>query len=326
MIQPPELKLTLPVSLSNGVRATTSQVWNVLLAAYEGNLERVKKLVSECPELIYAQYNYAPPIHFAVREGHTELVKYLLDQGAYYPPYKIYPFQETLLTIATDRHHREIIDMLEAYQKQPGLWKYKGDNGEIHYSRTSIEIEFQDAVDKEDLNRTRKILEQHPGFAADQTYFWSEGILLFAAKHNNREMMDLLLSYGARMPEVLKWAQYYYFESLEGAKYIMEKGMSPNVMSWQRVRLLHDMAQKGEIAKAELLLKYGADIDPVDGEYQSTPLGMAVRWGHTDMVEYLIKQGADLNKAGASWATPLAWARAKEHVHIKKLLFDAGAR
>lgn len=326
MIQPVELRSTLPVSLSNGVRATTAQVWSVLVAACQGNLHKLKELVSEIPELIYAQYNYTPPIHFAVREGHIELVKYLLEQGAHDPTYKIYPFRESLLTIATDRHHREIINMLEAYQKQPGLWKYSGDNGEIHYNRTSIELEFQEAVDKEDLGKTRRMLEQHPGFATDHTYFWGEGILVFAAKNNNRQMIDLLISYGASVPEVLKWAQYYYFESLEGAQYIMAKGMDPNVMSWQRVRLLHDMAQKGNIAKAELLLKYGAGIDPVDDEYQSTPLGMAARWGHTDMVEYLIKQGADLNKAGAVWATPLAWARSKEHVHIKKLLFDAGAR
>jgi ankyrin repeat protein len=29
------------------------------------------------------------PIHFAVREGHVELVKYLLDNGAHDPNYKI---------------------------------------------------------------------------------------------------------------------------------------------------------------------------------------------------------------------------------------------
>ena len=112
-------------------------------------------------------------------------------------------------------------------------------------------------------------------------------------------MIDLLMSYGAKVPDILKWTQYYYFERLDGATYMMEKGMNPNTMSWQHVTILHDMAQKGFVDKAELLIKHGADINPVDEEYQSTPLGMAVRWGHTEMVKYLLKQGADPNKSGA---------------------------
>ena len=60
MLQPHELKLRLPMMLSNGVRSTTEMVWSILKASYEGELEKVKKLVSECPELIYAQYNYTP--------------------------------------------------------------------------------------------------------------------------------------------------------------------------------------------------------------------------------------------------------------------------
>ena len=74
------------------------------------------------------------------------------------------------------------------------------------------------------------------------------------------------------------------------------------------------------------LLKYGADIDPVEEEYRSTPLGMAARWGHVEMVNYLIAKGADINKAGASWSTPLAWAKKKRHAEIEKVLIDAGTK
>src|SRR4030095_10232332 len=148
----------------------------------------------------------------------------------------------------------------------------------------------------------------------------SEGILTFAAKENNREMIDLLMEYGATVPDVLKWTQFYYFERYDGAAYMLEKGMNPNTMSWHHVTILHDMAQKGDIRKAELLIKHGADIDPVDEEYQSTPLGMAARWGHVAMVEYLLGKGAYPNKSGARWSTPLAWARKKGHAEIEKIL------
>ncbi|MFC0774734.1 ankyrin repeat domain-containing protein [Terrimonas alba] len=325
MIQPNELKLTLPMVLANNVISSTAKVWEILLASYKGDLATIKKLEKECPELIYAQYNYTPPIHFAVREGYIEIVHFLLKEGAHDPTYKIYPFQENLETIAQDREHDDIAWLLQDYANQPTLQKYKGDNGEILYERTELEKEFERVIDQGNLQRTEEILKEHPEFALDNTFFWSEGILTFAAKENNRPMIDLLISYGAKIPDILKWAQYYYFEHDEGAVYMMEKGMNPNTMSWHHVTLLHDMAQKGNLVKASLLLQYGADIDPIDEEYQSTPLGLATKWGHPEIVELLLAQGADPNKSGAAWSTPIAWAKKKGHAEIEKMLTRAGA-
>lgn len=325
MIQPAEMKLTLPMKLSNNVVSTTTKVWDTLVASKDGNLQRLKQLTGECPELVYAQYNYTPPVYFAVREGHVDVTKYLLDLGALAPSYATYPFQDTLLTITEDRGYQDIALLLKEYLADPDRCRYTGDNGEIYYNRTELESDFQLAVDKGDLKRTEEILQEHPEFALDETYFWGEGILVFAAKKNNRKMVDLLMSYGAMVPGILKWTQFYYFERLDGAAYMMEKGMNPNVMSWHKVTLLHDMAQKGYIEKAELLLKYGAGINAVDEEYQTTPLGMAARWGQTEMVEFLLNHGADPNKSGAAWATPLAWAVKKKHPQIIDRLKKAGA-
>ena len=82
-------------------------VWCMLRASWEGDLERVKALASRRPALIRREYNYTPPIHFAVREGHPELVRYLLDQGAD-PTHSTYPFRDSLLTMARDHEHDEI--------------------------------------------------------------------------------------------------------------------------------------------------------------------------------------------------------------------------
>lgn len=326
MLQPYDMKLDLPMKLANNMMSTTTKVWETLVAAKGGELDRMKALANEYPSLLYAQYNYTPPIHFAVREGHVDMVRYLLDNGAHAPGYRIYPFLENLQTLASDRGLDQIEDMLNEYAADSLIQKYKGDNGEIFYNRTALQKEFEKAADTGDLEKTESILKQHPDWAKDETYFWGEGILTFAVKTNNRPMIDLLMSYGARVPNVLKWCQFYYFEHDEGAAYIMEKGMNPNTMSWQHVTILHDMAQKGNITKAALLLKYGADINPIDEEYQSTPLGMAARWGQAEMVNYLLQQGADPNKAGAAWATPLAWANKKKHTAVEKILIDAGAR
>lgn len=312
------------MELSNGIVSTTTSVWAVLTASRNGDLSRVKELGAACPELIYAQYNYTPPIHFAVREGHTALVEYLLDEGAYDPEYKTYPFGDDLLTVAADRGYAVIVQLLQQYRDDPSRWRFKGDNGRIIREWTEPKREFEQAVNKGDTGKTKRILETHPAFALDESFFWGEGILAMPAHDGNHPMIELLMSYGAKAPDILKWAQFYYFEKYETAAFLMDKGMNPDIRSWHEVRLLHDMAQKGNISKARLLIEHGADLDPLENEYQSTPLGMAARWGHADMVEYLISQGADPHKAGASWSTPLAWAVKKRHKDIEKILLAAG--
>ncbi|MBA4850666.1 ankyrin repeat domain-containing protein [Emticicia sp. BO119] len=320
MIQPIEMKTELPMYIANKATSTTIQVWKMLYASYEGDIDTVQALYKKTPELIYAQYNYTPPIHFAVREGHYHLVEYLLQQGAYSPDYKTYPFLDSLFTVALDRGYDDIAFMLQQYTDSPTRHKYKGDNGEILYKRRPLDKHFEETVDNGYLDDAEKLLKVNPELVHDETFFWAEGILMMPAKDNNKAMVELLLSYSAKVPVLLKWAQAYYFKHLDMATYLMNKGMNPGVMSWHHVTLLHDMAQKGFIDKADLLIKHGADLNPVEEEYQSTPLGLAARWGHLPMVEYLLEQGADPHKAGADWATPLAWAKKKGHTEIENAL------
>jgi ankyrin repeat protein len=314
------MKLELPMDIANGNTSTTIKVWEILMASRDGNLEKVKELVNECPDLIYAQYNYTPPIHFAVREGHIELVKYLLDNGAHDPTYKIYPFLDNLITIAEDRNYHEIASLLQQYAANPSLQKFKGDNGKIHYNRSEAELEFEKAVDKEDIEKTETLLKKDPKLALDKTFFWGEGILMRPAKEGNQKLMELLMSYGARVPSISKWPQFYYFERFDSAEFLLEKGMNPNHMTWHHVTLLHDMAQKGNIPKAELLIKHGAEVNALEEEYHSTPLGMAARWGHVEMVKFLLHYGADPGKSSAAWSTPLKWAIKKGHTEIEEIL------
>ena len=70
----------------------------------------------------------------------------------------------------------------------------------------------------------------------------------------------------------------------------------------------------------DLFLEFGADINAVDEEYRSTPLGWAARNGLADMVELLLARGADPNRAGEPWATPAEWARRRGHTEIEAAL------
>lgn len=137
-------------------------------------------------------------------------------------------------------------------------------------------------------------------------------------------MIELLLGRGARVPEVCKWGPQYYFKHGEVGALLLTHGMNPNQMNWQHFTLLHYFAADGDLAKVRLLLDNGADINAIDEEYRSTPLGCAARWGQVAVVEVLLQRGADPNRAAASWATPLAWARKKGHREIEAALLKKG--
>jgi len=175
-----------------------------------------------------------------------------------------------------------------------------------------------------DLAEVERLIRQRPDLIRNERAFWSEGILTGPASKPNREMADLLLRLGARVPTVTKWGPYYYFKHYEMAAYLLRRGMDPNHMNWHRFTILHHVSAEGDVAKASLLLDHGASIDAIDEEYRSTPLGVAARWGRREIVTLLLARGANPDAAGAPWSTPLAWARRKGHPAIEDELRRAG--
>jgi hypothetical protein len=324
MFQPNDLKLTRPMHLHQGVVSTTTDVWGMLTASQEGNLGRVKELAQQCPALLTCQYDYTAPLHLAVREGHSDLVRYFVEQGALDPTYQVHPFFESLVTYSEDRDQREIAEFLKQSLTDPKLTHPWGDTGAIDRGQDEEQRRFQELVDKDDLTEVESHLKVRPDLALNEDAFWGEGILCMPAKGGSRLMVELLMLYGARVPDVSKWGKQYYFKRQEMAAFLLEKGMNPNHMNWRRFTLLHDMAFTGDVAKAGLLLEHGADINALDDEYQSTPLGYAAHWGRPEMVALLLDRGADPNFSGAPWSTPLAWARKKGQGEIEEALRRAG--
>jgi uncharacterized protein len=325
MIQPAEMKKTRPMKLHDGVFSTTTDVWNMLVTSQAGDLGRVKELAARCPALLTCQYDYTSPLHLAVREGHLELVRYLVTQAGIDPNCRTHPFLEPLVTVAADREYTEILAFLEQSIADPALIRIWKDTGKIDYGKDETQRRFQEAVDHNKHAEVEALLKERPELALDEDMFWGEGILAMPAKDGDPQMLELLMSYGARAPDISKWAKEYYFKHYDSAVFLLEHGMNPNHMNWRHVTLLHDLAFKGEVRKASLLLDHGADINPIDEENRSTPLGYAAHWGQQEMVALLLARGADVNKAGAPWAKPLAWARKKGHAEIAALLQQHGA-
>jgi ankyrin repeat protein len=540
LIRPLELAPGRRRTLADGTVADANDVFAMFVSTRDGDMATVKRLVAGVPALATVEYNYTPPIHFAVREGHADIVELLLDHGAD-PAYRSYPFQESLLTFADDRGHDAVGRLLRErlsrrFALAPGMEaiiaaaargdlaaveaelardigtaRFSNETGDtaLHRAAQKGQLEvarvllaagakvdavrgdgyrpvhcalmpnwffhtdlgvrrqivelllargarytmfiaamlgdeqfvrdalagdrslanFEDtchhrvlsaAVRRRDVAMTQLLLthgadpnlseegaprglslwiavndrqrdivslllahgadpnapvessgtpmsqaerdpeltallrahggreqasdpdramrlalegkigeaEQlfraNPAWVNDGDASWGEGILAGPAHDGRHDVIELLLRLGARVPVVSKWAPFYYFKHEATASFLLEHGMDPNHMNWHRFTLLHHMAAEGELGKARLLLDHGADIDAIDDEYRSTPLGVAARRGQRALVELLLERGADPTAAGASWATPLSWASRYGHGTIEHLL-NAGA-
>ena len=155
------------------------------------------------------------------------------------------------------------------------------------------------------LSAVEDLLEKRPELATDPFTFWSEGVMSMPANRGNRDMLELLLRYGARVPDVTKWGREYYFKHYDVAAFLLDNGMNPNHMNCHRTTLLHGMAQLGDVRKALLLIDHGADIDAVDEEFRSTPLGFAARWDTGRSC------GCSTEQRGRRSGGPSEWARKK---------------
>ena len=169
-------------------------------------------------------------------------------------------------------------------------------------------------------------------------------VFTYVVSNNKPDMLELLLAQGVRVPQVVTECRTYLWARPELTRRLLESGMDPNLPNWQWVTPMHNFAQVNPMyrrntdrAKAlkkrekadrerlvDLFLEFGADINSIDEEYRSTPLGWAARDGQDDMVDILLKKGADPN-GGEPWAKPLAWAERRGHGDIAKVLKKAGA-
>ena len=96
-----------------------ADIWSMLCAALEGDVDRVRALAGRDPNLVRAEYWYTQPLHFAVREGHAEVVVALLGLGAD-ATYRRYA-HESLATVARDRGHEEVAEIIERARAARGL-------------------------------------------------------------------------------------------------------------------------------------------------------------------------------------------------------------
>jgi ankyrin repeat protein len=319
---PPEGRAVVDVLLARGARYT------MFLAAMRGDDDLIRRALARDRSLANEEdTNHHRPISAAARRGDLKLVRLLLEHGADpSAPEEGAPRGHALWTAVHD-DRRDIAELLLKHGADPnGMVESSGRPIDMARGKPALlallrahgGIEYRGprdvlgaAIRERRFDDAERIIAADPGILTDEE--WGDGVLAGPANAGDHEVLALLIRLGARVPAVSKWAPYYYFKHEATAAFLLEHGMDPNHMNWHRLTLLHHMAAEGEIGKARLLLDAGAAVDAIDEEYRSTPLGLAARRGQLAMVDLLLNRGADPERAGMPWATPLAWALKKGH-------------
>jgi ankyrin repeat protein len=316
--------------------------YTIYLAAAFGDSESVRAaLQRDRSQANHADTQWWRPITAAARRSDFEMVKLLLEHGAdpNLPEDGAPVGQALWMAVYLDQP--EMVKLLLEHGANPNT-SPESSGSAVGHARRNPEVlalllqygakeearpfdEIGRLIEERRLEELEKRLRETGLMSRQEEASWGEGILGGPANAGDLELIEVLMRCGARVPDVTKWGRYYYFKHADVARYLLEHGMNANHRSWQEVTLLHDMAHEGSVEKARLLLDHGAEVDAIDGEYRSTPLGFAARWNQREVALLLIERGADANRAGADWARPVVWAQRKGHAGMVELLRANGA-
>ena len=326
MIKPHELDTEAPYGPWS---CRGCDVWEVLSAAAEGDVATLRSLLARDPNLVRAEYWYTQPIRFAVREGHAEAVRLLLDAGADVDFVAL--TGDNLITIALDRGHEAVAQMLEAAQES---------RGRVTPADDAIDHEIHRAAARNDVDRATVLLDADPSLVhrSDAT---GGTPLHRAAAVVARDLVELLLARGADIHalhgaatgyapadfqpiDLALWIGSFWnvHGDIETARLLVENGAAHDLVvasalgDIERVetilaedpgrinearpcgkRALSSAVERGNDAIVRLLLENGADPNLPEGPAASRGVALhaASRTGDAPTLELLLTHGADPN-------------------------------
>ncbi len=202
--------------------------------------------------------------------------------------------------------------------------------------------DLREAVKRGDAAAIKRLLVS--GVNVNATHHPVESMILtplmMAAGHKSKQIVRILLSAGAKLDSnsraygtALHLAAWY--GCLENVKLLLAAGADVNAYSIGGYPVLHRATSQGHLDVVKLLVKKGAKINAqrdigelINGRTGLTALIIAANWGRTDVVQFLLEQGADPNLTD-SWGghdTALMYAAVYGREEIVVLLLKHGAK
>ena len=341
-----ELRLSIetkgvPVDMEGDSHATP-----LIAAAYAGQLDIVKYLVSKGADFNKKDKRHCSPVITACIYNHLDVVDYLVQHGADYKCYDS-PIQPIAAAIYYD--HIEIVKYLLDHGVSL-INPCKGRNDPLYYAISSENYEITKylldkgaSIDK--LNETTPLclacfygniefvkLFLQRGAKPNYLTHSKESPLHFAAENGNLEIIDLLIRAGAQaslmIPNYPTPVTYAVSQgNFDAVIALVNAGaLVNNYLTGEYVKYapIYIAACKGYLNLVLYLVQSGAQIDVKDIN-DVTPLIAAVINGHTRIAEFLINSGADVNAQTKRGDTALILASLNNNVELVKLLLSKGA-
>ena len=198
--------------------------------------------------------------------------------------------------------------------------------------------QLADAVVQKDTLKINHLLQSGSDINIQHKTTGTTVLMIASSYYYYDDIVEYLIKKGAKLnlqdnegKTALLWAAS---NSLPNAKILVAKGANVNIAANDGMTpflqaTLGVSSSKVTIEMCDLLRKKGANINAALTKPSAvgwTALHYAAINGDVELVKYLIKYGADVNKATGEGSTPLYLAQLAKHEEIVKLLKSAGAK
>lgn len=195
-----------------------------------------------------------------------------------------------------------------------------------------------DAVIKKDTTKIEQLLQSGVEINTQHPTSGTTVLMIASSYYYYDDMVEFLISKGADVnikdsegKTALLWASS---NSLPNTKILIANGANVNIAANDGMTpfiqaTLGVSSGKVPIEMCELLRKNGANINAglkKQSALKWTALHYASANGDAELVKYLIKHGANVNKATGEGSTPLFLAKLGEYDTVIKILKNAGAK
>jgi ankyrin repeat protein len=328
-----------------------------LKAIKNGDIERIKKLISQGADVNAKDNRGMTPLHKAAYYGRRQMAKVLIAKGANVngtdkagqtPLHVAANFgakfvPELLLANGANIRARDIAgntplhaatdfwcvdkDLLELLIAKGADVQARNKAGQTPLHRVSM-IRRQNIP----LELTAEILLAH-GAEVDAKDKSGNTPIHFAVKNGHVKLIDLLLSKGAiiskddnLLPDEEASLQASWSNHADVLKVLLDYGADVNAADRWGWSLLHYTTWEGNADMTKMLLEKGANPNTVERERGRTPLHLAAFRGRKAVAEMLLAHGAKMDTRDWYGKTPLSLAKEGGHTEIIELLRKHGAK
>ncbi|MFQ5961722.1 MAG: PrsW family glutamic-type intramembrane protease [Candidatus Methylomirabilales bacterium] len=142
-----------------------------------------------------------------------------------------------------------------------------------------------------------------------------------AVSYRHRDVVEALLAAGAEVDAQTPSGE----TALKLASSLGRPDIADKIAARLKDRGPHVNVEAPDVAMVQLLLKYGASVNFKDRRKKMTPLHTAASHGRSDLVQLLIRQGADVNATDGLGQTPLHKAVEEAYTGTVQILLQHGA-